>query len=106
MTIGAWLAERTPAPPAELLERLRACLGARVNDPASALPEAAVTTAEEVLGRLLAAGDTTRATALDLLVVDALVTYAFEAAAEDPSSIADRARAAMERLSALGASAS
>jgi hypothetical protein len=37
---------------------------------------------------------------LDLLTVDALVTYAFEAASEDIDSLAARAGAAMTRLAA------
>jgi hypothetical protein len=32
------------------------------------------------------------------------VTYAFEAASDDPAALPDRARSAMRRLAALGAS--
>jgi hypothetical protein len=42
-----------------------------------------------------------RAAALDLLAADALATYAFEAAADDPDAIPARARAAMARLSSF-----
>jgi hypothetical protein len=103
VTIGQWLAARVPAPPAELIDRVVAAFGPDATRPSAELPERAIRTAERMLERMLASGDTSRATAMDLLVVDALVTYAFEAAADDPASIADRARAAMERLAALGA---
>jgi hypothetical protein len=36
-------------------------------------------------------------------VADALVTYAFEAAAETPATLAGTATAAMERIARLGA---
>jgi hypothetical protein len=103
VTIGQWLAARTPAPPPELLDRVVAAFGPRANQPATELAAHAVDVAESMLERMLASGDTSRATALDLLVVDSLVTYAFEAAADEPSSIADRAQQAMQRLAALGA---
>jgi hypothetical protein len=102
VTIGDWLAARAPAPPPELLARLSDCLGPAIGRPVGELSECAVETAEALLTGMLARGDTSRATALDLLVVDSLVTYAFEAAARDPETIGARARATMHRLSALG----
>jgi hypothetical protein len=56
---------------------------------------------ELLLTRLLSADCTSRDCALDLLAADALVTYAFELAADDPSRIAERAQRAMARLAAL-----
>lgn len=57
--------------------------------------------ANELLNDLLARASAGRESALDLLTVDALVTYAFEAAAKDPETLADRADEAMARLSAI-----
>ena len=51
------------------------------------------------LGRVLDGGALHRETAPDLLAADAFVTWAFEAAAGDPASIAARAESAMKRIS-------
>ena len=56
---------------------------------------------ELLLTGLLSADCTSRDCALDLLTADALVTYAFELAADDPSRITERAQRAMARLAAL-----
>jgi hypothetical protein len=58
--------------------------------------------AEQALTDMLAAGSSARGTALGLLSVDALVTYAFEAAASDPARFDARALRAMAHISALG----
>ena len=57
--------------------------------------------AESSLLRLQTDGLNDRNSALTLLSIDALVTYAFEAAASDPSRIEQRALDAMARISAL-----
>ncbi len=51
--------------------------------------------------RVLRDGASDRALALDLLTADALVTYAFEAAGDDPAALPALARNAMRRLSRL-----
>jgi hypothetical protein len=43
-----------------------------------------------------------RAQALDLLAADALLTYAFEAAADEPQSLVARADDAMLRIAEVG----
>jgi hypothetical protein len=96
-----WLASRMPSPPADLLARLSECVGSAAHDTVDVLPERAIETAERMLRQLLSTGDTGRTTALDLLVVDALVTYAFEAAADQPDTLGPRAQTAMHRLAAL-----
>jgi hypothetical protein len=103
VTVAEWVTGRTPPPPPELRDRLLGCLGDDGVQPVSALPEVAVSTAERMLRGLLASGDTSRATALDLLVVDSLVTYAFEAAADAPETLGPRAMAAMTQLAQVGA---
>jgi hypothetical protein len=98
MTLADWLRDRTPAPPPRLAERIHTVLAERVSRPANEAPELCVDAAAELLHDLLDR-PTGRASALDLLAVDALVTYAFEAAASDPATVEARAAAAMSRLS-------
>lgn len=105
MTIAEWLDARTPAPPPRLARRLRAALAPVMGREVRELPEAAVAAAEAILRALLDGGCTGRAQALDLLTADALVTYAFEAAGDEPDAIAARADDAMRRLAALASGA-
>ena len=63
-------------------------------------PSFASTLGEKLLRELLQSGNTTRVAALELLAVDALVTYAFQAAASQPSTLEERAAQAMKRISA------
>ena len=94
-----WLAHRELSPPRVLRERVEALARSvpdRSDDPSESLLDAA----EEALGAIARrppADD--RATALDLLAVDALITYALEAAAERPETIPDVSARAMSRLS-------
>jgi hypothetical protein len=97
----AWLeARRPPAPPA-LARRLRAALeeghATHDGDVAGRCFEAG----ERVLASLLGRDCAMRDAAIDLLAADALVTYAFEAASDEPSSLEARAERAMARLAAL-----
>jgi hypothetical protein len=100
-TVGAWLAAVTPAPPPALALRLAEMLAPFADRPVGELPEACVAAGERELAALLAAGSTSRDGALDLLAVDALVTYAFEVAADDPARFEARAARAMERIGAI-----
>jgi hypothetical protein len=70
---------------------------------ATATPEIFLSAAERLFGRVLSAGCTSRTSALDLLVVDALVTYAFERASDEPARIEARADHAMATLASLPA---
>jgi hypothetical protein len=106
VTVGEWLSARTPAPPSPLAERLRAVLGARLGDDAAHAYDAMLGTACSLLAELLALECAQRDRALDLLAVDALVTYAFEAAAELPHTLAERASNAMSEIARLVAPAS
>ncbi len=103
MTLGEWLDERTPAPPPRLAARIGAVLGDRVTRDSNQAPVLFVDAAEELLRDLLARPSAGRASALDLLTVDALVTYAFEAASDAPETVSDLSTLAMTRL-ALGSS--
>lgn len=108
MTLAAWLDSRVPPPPPELAARIRAMA---VNDTGSALggerSERAVAdrlldAAEAAMRALLRDGCLTRESAIELLAVDALVTYAFEAAADEPERIEERATRTLGRIAALG----
>ena len=100
MILSDWLRQRTPTPPPELSERIQQTLGERCRGDASAAPELCISAAEALLRELLTRPTAGRESALDLLTVDALVTYAFEAASDDADSLADRAAEAMTRLAA------
>ena len=82
--VRLWLASRTPAPPEALAHKLAQCLdaapdGALAGDSlAEVAGRLGVTALRSVVRRQGVAYDS----AMDLLVADAFVTYAFEAAAE------------------------
>ena len=101
MTVADWLEARSPAPPAQLLDRLRAALGSSLACDVADVPRAFVDAAETLLATLVRDGCMTRDRALDLLAVDALVTYAFEAASDDWELLGARAHEAMKRLAYL-----
>lgn len=100
-TVGEWIDRIDPAPPTALHARLRDLLAASATRPAGEVPEACLEAGEQLLDRLLASGSTSRDTALDLLAVDSLVTYAFQAAADDPARMEERAARAMARIAAI-----
>ncbi len=102
-TVGEWMARLEPAPPAALHWRLRDLVAPSAHRPVVEVPEACLEAGEALLDSLLASGSTSRATALDLLAVDALVTYAFQAAADDPARLEARAAHAMARIASLPA---
>lgn len=100
---GEWVAAHAEQPPVAL----RARLDAMLNGPdATAGATGDVSTdllhaGQALLTTILGAGSTQRDAALDLLAADALVTYAFEAAAADPARLDERAAAAMRAMSAM-----
>ena len=101
MTPDAWLATRVPVPPTAIARRLREVLGSRLAVPAADLTDVFLLAGEGLLALLLVAGRTSRETALDLLCADAFVTYAFEAASDDPDRVQPRALRAMARIARL-----
>lgn len=100
MTLGTWLREREPTPPVRLARRIDDALGGRRNADATDASALCIDAADCLLRELLARDRAGRESALDLLAVDALVTYALEAAAGDPDTFASRAHDAMHRLAA------
>ena len=101
MSAGAWLAARSPAPPDSLAARMRAAVSSTAPDESKPIPEGLLAAGAAVLRELLDEGRESRDSALDLLAADALVTYAFEAAAEEPATLGARASSAMRALAAL-----
>ena len=97
-----WLTVRRPPAPPLLTERLEMALGS-VSPVPERTDDLLLGAGELLLGQLLRGACASRAAAHDLLTIDALVTYAFEAAIEDgPSGVEDKAAAAMRRIAAIG----
>lgn len=82
---------------------MRSTLGDSLALDSSRGSDACFDAGERLLEAVLEAGCSSRETARDLLTADALVTYAFEAAAQSPAALAARASGAMTRLAALAA---
>ena len=101
MTVADWIRSRSPAPPPALATAVIASLGAHGDDDASRAAERCLDAATALLEELLAGGPLGRSEAAALLAADALVTYAFEAAADSPDHLDGRAAEAMLRLAAL-----
>jgi hypothetical protein len=107
--VDAWLDQRSEPAPATLRARIAHAVeslsGVREEDVADLSAEAG----EKLLARLLAEGCAARSAAPDLLAADALVTYAFEAVAEDTGctarEIGERAARAMVDIALLGGDA-
>lgn len=98
MTLREWLHERRPQPPERLLASIETALGDRLSASASSCGAVCLDAAEVLLRDLVTRPEMGRDAALDLLTVDALTTYAFEAAASDADSLSERASAAMTRF--------
>lgn len=100
-TVGEWLVSLQPTPPAALATRLSELLAPFESEPVERVSDVCLEAGERLLEALLSSGSTSRGTALDLLAVDALVTYAFQAGADQPQLLEARAARAMERIAAL-----
>lgn len=100
MSLREWLDARVPARPPALSQRI-AELAAPFDTQPGGLADQCLAASVAGLRRLLDAPQASRAGALDLLAVDALVTYAFEAASEEPERIPALATQALHQLSAL-----
>jgi hypothetical protein len=98
-----WLGSREPAAPAALKAHLQGLFDQHPEWSALLLPEALAEAAELLLARVLTASVSSRSAATDLLSADACVTYAFEAATDDPASIAPLAERAMRRIAHIAA---
>lgn len=88
------MSEKRPPPPEELAAAMRSALGANPSPTAIEVLEAA----EHLLDQVLRTDCETRASALDLLTVDALMTHALEIAAKDPKLLEEFPEQAMQRI--------
>ena len=84
------------AVPTALRERVRAALAARGAERPSA--DACLAAGGDVLDAVCRADPRSRGTALDLLAADALVTLAFELAADDPTTFEATAARALRDI--------
>lgn len=98
---GSWVAAHAEQPPAALRARLDGVLGSDSVGADDAVATALLQAGQALLASILRSGSTQRDAALDLLTADALVTYAFEAAADDPASLDGRAADAMRAIAAV-----
>ena len=88
------MSEGKPPPPEELVTAMQTALQNNSSPTAIEILEAA----EHLLDQVLRTDCETRASALDLLTVDALMTHALEIAAKDPKLIEDFPEQAMRRI--------
>lgn len=103
-TVRAWLSSRTARVRPELTERLFTALGRDADAPANRTAELCLAAAARSLDTLLSEGRFGRDSALDLLAIDALTTYAFEHASESGASeqrLADLTRQGAQLLGQL-----
>ncbi len=101
--LRAWLADREPRAPDALRARLDELVLAHPEWESMPLPEALLAAGEQLLQQVLAAPDRNRSTAVDLLAADAAVTYAFEAAADQPARLVELAEGSVRRIAQLAA---
>jgi hypothetical protein len=98
MTPADWLSRVDPAPPEELASAIRNALDDSTSDPTA---EELLRAAERLLEKILRSDCEARASATDLLAVDALMTEALLVASRDPGTSDDFAEQAMMRVSSL-----
>lgn len=95
MTDSDWLSQLDSAAPEELVSAMRNALNERTGSPTAAdLLDAA----ERALDKVLRTDCETRASALGLLTVDALMTHALELASKDPNTPEDFPEQALRRI--------
>lgn len=87
-------------PPA-LIARVQAVLAANHAADTLAVSEALLQASTTLLEAVLSEQQAGREVALDLLAADACVTWAFEAAADEPAGLPEQAGRAMERIAEL-----
>jgi hypothetical protein len=90
-----WLSQLDPAPPEGLATAMRNALGDTTENPTA---DDFLAAAEHLLDKVLRTDCDTRASALDLLTVDALMTHALEMAAKDPRLLREFPEEAMRRI--------
>jgi hypothetical protein len=97
MSPADWISELVPAPPADLATAMRNSLKDATSNPTA---EELLEAAEHLLNKVLRTDCETRASAIDLLTVDALMTHALLVASKDPRSPEDFPERALARVTA------
>lgn len=97
-SLGEWLASRTPVPPENLLERMRAEIERLGISDADVSSQNLADAGASILKSLDDKGCSDRSSALDLLAADALFTYAFEAAAESAADVETASRYVLDKV--------
>ena len=106
MSVRAWLLERAGGVPESLRERIVDALGDDAESPRQRAPEVCLAAATRLLRSLLENRRFARDSAIDLLAVDALMTYAYEFAALSPAdagALAALTRSGMRTVGSLAA---
>lgn len=98
-----WLASRDVDAPPELTACVRALLASRPEWERLGRADAFILASEQLLRRVLVSGAVARASALDLLAADACVTWAFEAASDEPKTVPALAERATKGIAAIAA---
>lgn len=96
-----WVKSQSGDAPPALVGRVGVVLEANPDWEALHVAEALLMAGERLLASVMTDSTAGREVALDLLAADACVTWAFEAAADEPSSLPLRAEQAMERIAGL-----
>lgn len=91
MTVDEWIAARSPAPPTALRQGVLAALGADASAECTRTTEVCLRAAARELHTIVDRRRFDRAGAMDLLIVDALTTYAYEYASTSHRTDLDRA---------------
>ncbi len=99
MNTVAWVEQHGAAAPPALRARVLEVLQADAGAKSAPVAEALLRAGERLLADVIAPRNgEARAAALDLLAADACVTWAFEAGADEPGTLATRAEDAMKRI--------
>ncbi|MBA4070571.1 MAG: hypothetical protein C0497_01860 [Gemmatimonas sp.] len=101
MTLQVWLDARQPVAPDALRGRIAELVSEHPEWEAMPRAHALLLASERLMKDVLAAAPKDRQAALDLLAGDACVTYAFEAAADEPDELGALADQAMQRIARL-----
>lgn len=97
-TLQHWLDHRLPEAPAALSERIAQVIAAHPEWNALPHAQALVLAAEALLADVLVAAPKDRGAARDLLAADACVTYALEAASDEPATFDKLTLDMMQRI--------
>jgi hypothetical protein len=100
----AWVEQRGAGAPLALRTRVLEVMKADAGAKSEPVAEALMRAGEQLLAAAVTPrnGDA-RSAALDLLAADACVTWAFEAGADEPGTLAARAEDAMRRIASVAA---